>query len=162
MQVEDWEDNPNETDGIKALRKKFKEQGQEIQSLKDALAKTMEREKTQNVYEALANRGLDPRVAKFYPKDAATDDAAVDEWVTENGELFNGRRVVDEQPDKGQLTDSEMRGYQILKDTNAYQSAVQMDLKTRLDKIEYDPQNPEKAQKELLNVLKEFEGVINT
>lgn len=160
----DWDnENPNETDGIKALRKKFKDQGAEIQSLKDALARTLEREKSQNVYEALANRGVDPRVAKFYPKDASTDDAAVDEWVTENKDLFGNREVL--TPDgsaSDTLTDAEKRGYQIQKDISAYEGALQMDLKSRLDKIEYDRTNPEKAQNEVLEVLKQFDGVINT
>lgn len=160
--MNDWQENPNDSEGFKALRKAHKEQGTQLKEALDRLTALEAEKKSQNVYEALANRGLDPRVAKFYPKDAATDDAAVDSWVTENGELFGSRQVVtDNKPDQGQLTDAEMRGYQILKDTNAYQSAVQMDLKSRLDKIEYDPQNPEKAQNELLTVLKEFEGVIN-
>jgi hypothetical protein len=158
----EWTENPNDSEGIKALRKKFKEQGQKLAEMEAALARTMEREKTQNVYEALANRGLDPRVAKFYPKDAATDDAAVDEWVTENGELFGSRRVIDDkQPNPGTLTDAEMRGYQIQKDIGAYEGALQMDLKSRMDKIQYDPNNPEKAQNELIEVLKEFDGVLN-
>lgn len=161
--MSDWDENENDSAGIKAMRKAFKEQGKKLADMEAALAKTLEREQAQNVYEALANRGLDPRVAKFYPKDAATDDTAVDAWVTENGDLFGSRQVVtDQQPDSGQLTDAEMRGYQILKDTNAYQSAVQMDLKSRLDKIQYDPSNPENAQKEVMQTLKEFEGVINT
>lgn len=160
----DWEDeNENDSAGIKAMRKAFKEQGKKLADMEAALAKTMEREKTQNVYEALANRGLDPRVAKFYPKDAPTDDTAVDEWVTENGELFGSRRVVDDkQPNAGSLTDAEMRGYQIQKDISAYEGALHTDLKSRLDKIEYDPLNPEKAQNEVITTLKEFEGVINS
>lgn len=158
----EWEENPNESAGFKAMRKAFKEQGKKLAEMEAALARTMEREKSQNVYEALANRGLDPRVAKFYPKDAATDDDAVDAWVTENGELFGNRRIIDDkQPNPGTMTEAEMRGYQIQKDINAYDAALQMDLKSRMDKIEYDPMNPEKAQNELMTVLKEFDGVLN-
>jgi hypothetical protein len=161
--VNDWQENPNESEGFKAVRKAYKAQGAELQEVKNQLAELLAEKKSQNVYEALANRGLDPRVAKFYPKDAATDDSAVDAWVTENGELFGNRQVVtDDQPDPGQMTEAEMRGYQILKDTNAYQSAVQMDLKSRLDKIQYDPSNPEKAQNEVMQTLRDFEGAINT
>lgn len=161
--MNDWQENPNESEGFKAVRKAYKAQGAELQEVKNQLAELLAEKKSQNVYEALANRGLDPRVAKFYPKDAATDDSAVDAWVTENGELFGNRKVVtDDQPDPGQMTEAEMRGYQILKDTNAYQSAVQMDLKSRLDKIQYDPSNPEKAQNEVMQTLRDFEGAINT
>jgi len=159
----DWDENDNETAGIKAMRKAFKEQGKQLAELQAALTKTLEREKSANVYEALANRGLDPRVAKFYPKDAPTDADALDSWVEENKDLFGNRVVV--TPDgsaSDTLTEAERRGYQIQRDIGAYESAVQMDLKSRLDKIEYDPANPEKSQNELLTVLKEFEGVINT
>jgi len=159
----DWDENDNETAGIKAMRKAFKEQGKQLAELQAALTKTLEREKSANVYEALANRGLDPRVAKFYPKDAPTDAEALDSWVEENKDLFGNRVVV--TPDgsaSDTLTEAERRGYQIQRDIGAYESAVQMDLKSRLDKIEYDPANPEKSQNELLTVLKEFEGVINT
>jgi len=159
----DWDENDNETAGIKAMRKAFKEQGKQLAELQAALTKTLEREKSANVYEALASRGLDPRVAKFYPKDAPTDADALDSWVEENKDLFGNRVVV--TPDgsaSDTLTEAERRGYQIQRDIGAYESAVQMDLKSRLDKIEYDPANPEKSQNELLTVLKEFEGVINT
>lgn len=160
--MSDWTENDNDSAGIKAMRKAFKEQGKQLAELQASLAKTLEREKSANVYEALANRGLDPRVAKFYPKDSATDDSAVDAWVTENGELFGNRRIVDDNAtDTDTLTDAEKRGYQIQKDISAYEGALQMDLKSRLDKIEYDPLNPEKAQNDLMNTLKEFDGVIN-
>jgi len=160
--MSDWEENENDSAGIKAMRKAFKAQGVKLAEMEAALAKTMEREKSANVYEALADRGLDPRIAKFYPKDATTDDAAVDQWVTENKDLFGSRQVVTpEGSNSDTLTDAEKRGYQIQRDIGAYESAVQMDLKSRLDKIQYDPQNPEKAQNELLATLKEFEGVIN-
>ena len=159
----DWDENDNETAGIKAMRKAFKEQGKQLAELQAALTKTLEREKSANVYEALASRGLDPRVAKFYPKDAPTDDSALDSWVEENKDLFGNRVVVTSDGSASDtLTEAERRGYQIQRDIGAYESAVQMDLKSRLDKIEYDPTNPEKSQNEVLNVLKEFEGVINT
>lgn len=157
-----WEENENDSAGIKAMRKAFKEQGKQLAELQASLAKTMEREKSANVYEALANRGLDPRVAKFYPKDSPTDDAALDEWVDENKELFGNRIVVTpEGSNSDTLTDAEKRGYQIQKDIGAYESAIQTDLKSRLDKIPYDPANPEKSQNDVINALKEFEGVLN-
>lgn len=159
-----WNDpNAEDGDGIKGLRKAHKEQAKEIAELKALLATTAKAQRTSDVYEAMASRGLDPRVAKFYPADAGTDDESVDKWVEDNKALFSPREVVTPGGgiDQDTLTESEKRGYQIQKDLGAYDSSLQMDLKSRLDKIQYDPNDPEKAQRELMATLKEFEGVIN-
>ncbi len=157
----EWED-PNESAGIKQLRKKFKEQGKLIEQLMAERETYQVRNRTADVGQALASRGLDPRLAKFYPEGSATDDTSVDQWVEENKDLFGNRRVVDQgNLQDSTLTDSEKRGYQAINDIAAYNTSVQMDLNSRLDKIQYDPQNPDAAQQELFSVLKEFEGYIN-
>lgn len=157
----DWNDDDNT--GIAKLRKQFKEQGTLLKQQQDLINQLMAERNAVGVADALANRGLDPRVAKFYPKDLGTDDASVNQWVEENKELFGNRRVVEQgQQTQDTLTDAERRGYQAINDIAAYESAVQMDLKSRLDAIQFDRNDPDKAQQELMNVLKEFEGYINT
>lgn len=148
--------------GIAGLRKQYKKQQEQIAELLAQNTLLMaERSKT-SVAETLASSGLDPQVAKFYPKDAPTDDASVKQWAEENKQFFPSRRTVDEgKLNDSVLTDSELRGYQIIQDMAAYDTGLQTDLKSRLDKIQYDPQNPDKAQAELLDVLKEFEGYLN-
>lgn len=161
MSENEW-DETSETGGIAALRKAHKNQAKEIKELKASLAGTVARERTFSVNEALASRGLDPRVAKFYPGDQATDEESVDRWVDENRELFGGRKITDEESKIQQtsLTDSEMRGYEVQKDISAFNNALQMDLKSRLDAIPFDKSDPEAASKELMRVLREFEGTM--
>jgi len=152
----------DETGGIKALRKQFKEQGRQIQALLDQNAQLMAERNVSSVADTLASSGLDPRVAKFYPKDSPTDSESVAQWVEENKDFFGNRRIVDEgQLNSSTMTEAEVRGYQIIQDMAAYDTGLQTDLKSRLDKIQYDPMNPDKAQAELLATLKEFEGYLN-
>ena len=149
-------------EGIKGLRKQFKEQKALLDQQRTLIEQLMAERNASSVSDYLASSGLDPRVAKFYPKDAPTDSASVAQWVDENKELFPSRRVLESgNPDADVLTDSERRGYQMIQDMAAYEGAVQIDLKSRLDKIQYDPQNPDKAQAELMATLKEFEGYLN-
>lgn len=148
--------------GIASLRKQFKEQKKLIEEQQSMLAQLLAERTASTVADTLASSGLDPRVAKFYPKDAKTDEESVKQWVEENKFAFGDRRIVQQgTQDEDVLTDSERRGYQIIQDMAAYQDGVNMDLKSRLDKIQYDPQDPEKAQRELMTTLKEFDGYLN-
>ena len=158
----DW-DATQDGDGIKSLRKKFKEQAELLKQQGEIIARLNAQTRDVDVNQALADRGLDPRVAKFYPKDAAVDTASIDAWVEENKDIFGSRRVFDSDGNQNSdtLTETERRGYQAINDIAAYEASVSMDLKDRLDKIEYDPMNPQAAQDELFGVLKEFEGYIN-
>jgi hypothetical protein len=157
----EWDDSQS-GDGIKELRKKFKEQAKLIKELQDEREKFQLRDRDSDVRQALADRGLDPRVAKFYPKDAPLDTTSIDAWVDENKDILGTRQIVSgNTPDDSTLTDSERRGYQAINDIAAYEAGLSMDLKSRMDKIEYDPMNPEKAQNELFDVLREFEGYLN-
>lgn len=155
--MSEWED-PDDSNGMKKLRKLVKEQGEMIASMKAREEQYALRDRASDINQALADRGLDPRVAKFYPGDAGTDDASVDKWVDENKDYFGNRRVVSEEgeTDRSTLTDTEQRGYQVLTDIAAYESGIQQDFKSQIDKIPYDPQNPEKATSDLLALLKTF------
>jgi hypothetical protein len=159
MSVNEWDEDPN-TNGPAALRKALKKQAQELKELREALAGTLKNERKASVNEALASRGLDPRVAKFYPQDGPTDDEAVDAWVEENRELFGNRAVLmDGEANKDVLTDSERRGYEIQKDIAAFEAATQMDFKSRLDAVKYDPNLGEEENRQiLLNTIREFDG----
>ena len=158
---ESWEETP-ETNGMKKLRKQYEEQQAQIKLLMEQNSKLMAVQNTVSVSDTLAKNGLDPRVARFYPSDAATDEESVTKWVDENKDIFGARRTTENgQVAQDTLTDAERRGYQAINDISAYESAMHMDLKSQLDKIEYDPQNPDKAVANLMNKVKEFEGTLN-
>jgi len=157
----EWDDS-QETDGFKNMRKQLKKQGELLEQQRQLIEKLSAGSRDSDLNQALADRGLDPRVAKFYPKDAPLDAASIDAWVDENKDILGARQIVSgNTPDDSTLTDSERRGYQAINDIAAYEAGLSMDLKSRMDKIEYDPMNPEKAQNELFDVLREFEGYLN-
>lgn len=158
MSENEWEENDNDN-SPKWARELLKKQGQELKELREALAGTMQRERKANVNEALASRGLDPRVAKFYPSDASTEDEAVERWVEENRELFGARVVVNDNggANESTLTESERRGYEVQKDISAFESAVQMDFASRLKNVEYDKNDEEGSKRRLLEVIRSFD-----
>lgn len=137
MAQNEWNES-EQNEGPAGLRKAFKKQQEELKELRAQLTGTLERERKFNVNEALASRGLDPRVAKFYPSDQQTDAESVDKWVEENKELFGGRQIQDGQGElnPSTLTEAEIRGYQTQADIAAYDRAVAMDLEARLKSAE--------------------------
>lgn len=124
----------NEGDGIKKLRKAFKDTAAENRELKERLARLEGRDRSISLNEELARRGLDRRVSKFYPKDRETTAEAVDEWVEENRELFGGNTPSDSVPNVplANLTPVEIQGYQYIQAIQAAEAATEMDFKSRL------------------------------
>lgn len=151
----DWDDS-QDGDGIKKLRKMVREQGEKLAQFEAREAEWSLKNRDADINQALADRGLNPRVAKFYPKDAGTDAQSVDAWVEENKELFGDRRVIDEgNVDSNVLTDSEQRGYQTLQDISNYENSVHMDFKSKIDKVEFDPMDPIGSQEKLMAAIED-------
>lgn len=146
----------DETTGVGKLRKEFKAQGEQIKLLLAQNAQLMAERNQAGVSDLLARQGLDPRVAKFYPQDAATDAASVSQWVEENKDLFGNRRVVEEgNVNSDTLTDAEKRGYQAVQDIQAYESGLIMDFDQKLRAVEYDPMDPIGSQNKLMAAIEE-------
>lgn len=152
MSYDDNEDNS----GIGKLRKEFKEQAKLLKEQQDLISSLMAERNSAGVADLLASQGLDPRVAKFYPKDAATDAASVTAWVEDNKDLFGNRRVVDKgELNSDTLTDAEKRGYQAVQDIQAYESGLIMDFDQKLRAVEYDPMDPIGSQNKLMAAIEE-------
>lgn len=120
-------------EGIKNLRKAFKETtrlNKELQSRLDALEG---KDRTNAIDSALRLRGVDARVAKFYPQDRATTAEAVEEWVEENKDLF-GISEENAGPVASSLSPVEIEGYEIVRKIQAAEAATEADFKSRLDK----------------------------
>lgn len=136
-------------DGIKALRKQFKEQAKKIKDL-EALNETLQSQtRSGSVADTLRDAGLDPRVAKFYPTDAPTTADAVAAWVDENRELFPAPKR-DEGADKNQttLTPDQQEGYRIMKLLGEAEAATALDFQSRADACE--------TEEEFMALLAEF------
>lgn len=80
----------NETDDdtplVRKLRAQLKEQATEIKTAKGELTQLKGAQREQTLSEAIAAKGLNPKVAKFVPSDL--EAGSLDEWLAENGDVF--------------------------------------------------------------------------
>lgn len=150
----EWED-PNESEGMKNMRKQLKEQAKLIKQYQDQQNQYQEQMRGSVIAQALTSRGLDAKVAKFYPTDLGTDDESVDKWFNENKDVFGKVQPANVPSDQGtMLSDAERRGYEAMRDMEAYDSRVVQDFKSQMDQIKMDgPYDGERAASELLALL---------
>jgi hypothetical protein len=153
MPDNDWDD-PNESQGMKNMRQQLKEQAKQIKQYQEQMNLFQAQNRGNVIGQALSSRGLDPRVAKFYPADLGTDDESVGKWCDENKDLFGVAQPSSvPEDDRGTLSEAERRGYQAMQDMEAYDARVVQDFKSQIDQIKYDPTNPDKAEADLLAIL---------
>jgi hypothetical protein len=136
-------------EGIKALRKQYKEMKKRLAELETENATLKTSSRSGDVAGVLASQKLDPRVAKFYPADRPTTADAVAEWVDENRELFASQEPNTNPGNQTTLSAVELEGYEIIKKIQAAEAATEMDFKSRLDAC----QNEE----EVMALLQQFE-----
>src|SRR5690349_14525160 len=154
--MNDWDDS-NESEGMKNMRKQLKEQAKLLKEQSEIIAQFQVQNRGAVIAQALTSRGLDAKVAKFYPADLGTDDESVDKWHNENKDVFGTREPGNStSSDRGStLSETEQRGYQIFQDMEAYDARTVQDFKSQIDQIKYDPADPQKAEQQLLDLLKQ-------
>lgn len=155
MTTNDWDDS-TESEGIKAMRKQIKEQGKLLKEQSELISQFTTQNRGAVVAQALADRGLSAKAAKFYPADLGTDDESVDKWYNENKDIFGpAQPVVTPQTQETTLSDAERRGYEAMRDMEAYDSRIVQDFKSQIDQIKMDgPYDGERATAELMALLK--------
>lgn len=151
--MNDWND-PNESEGMKNMRKQLKKLGEQLSELQAEKATWQTTNRTAVLQTALTSRGLPAKVVNFYPADLGTDDESVDKWYDENKDVFGPAQPQQTESDRGTLSDAEQRGYQAMLDMEAYDARIVQDFKSQMDQIKYDPQDPSKAEAEMLALLK--------
>lgn len=80
------EDDDDNLDLPKKLRKQIKILQQENSSLKDENSSLKGSERKRTLSEALASKGLNPKIAAFVPGDLSA--AEIDTWLEEYGDVF--------------------------------------------------------------------------
>jgi glutamyl/glutaminyl-tRNA synthetase len=80
------EDNTEK--GIANLRKAYERKSKTEKELKEKLAQLESRERVRTLSEVLSAKGANAGLAKFYPADREGTQEKVEEWLTENAELF--------------------------------------------------------------------------
>lgn len=100
---QDWEDDfdfdfedeeapqrtvDNGNDLVKKLRKAERAKEKQIRELEARLAELTNAQRKNVVESFLANKGLNPKVAKFIPSDIDPTESALNQWVDEYGDVF--------------------------------------------------------------------------
>jgi len=146
--------DPTESEGMKNMRKQLKELAKQNKELMEAQQSWQVQNRSSVISQALTSRGLDAKVAKFYPADLGADDESVDKWYNENKDVFGPAQPASRSSaNETTLSDAEQRGYQAMTDMEAYDARVVQDFKSQIDQIKYDPLDPQKAQDDLLALL---------
>jgi hypothetical protein len=83
-----FNDDANDTDLVKSLRKALKDKDKALREKDDILATYSKKERASSLADVLKEKGLDSKVTKLYPADAETTPEAVDAWLAEFGDLF--------------------------------------------------------------------------
>lgn len=84
----DDDEEISEADLPKKLRAKIKELSSKVNDLESENNALKSEKRSQTVTKVLAEKGLNPGIAKFVPADL--DDEGVETWLSENAELFAG------------------------------------------------------------------------
>lgn len=152
--MNDWNDS-NESEGMKNMRKQLKEQAKLLKEQSELIAQFQVQNRGAVIQQALVSRGLDAKVAKFYPSDLGTDDESVDKWFNENKDVFGPAQPVSRSSEpETTLSDAEQRGYQAMRDMEAYDARIVQDFKSQMDQIKMDgPYDGERAANELMALL---------
>lgn len=146
-------DDSNESEGMKNMRKQLKELAKQNKELVEAQKNWDNQNRSAVISQALTSRGLDAKVAKFYPADLGADDESVGKWYNENKDVFGPAQPATIPDDRGSLTEQEQRGYEAMAAMAAYDSRTVQDFKSQIDQIKYDPLDPQKAEQDLLALL---------
>lgn len=83
-----YDEDLEETNLVKDLRKQRDEMKKELEKLQTQFADQQKQIKARSVEEVLTSKGANPRLAKFALADGVEDEAGAEKWLAENGELF--------------------------------------------------------------------------
>jgi hypothetical protein len=105
----EWEDGTEEfpaevegETGIKKLRAAYDRKVKAEKELKDKLDLLEARDRERSLGDVLRSKGLNTKLAKFYPAGAETSEEKVNEWLTENADVF-GQTTNSQQPPAPQI-----------------------------------------------------------
>jgi hypothetical protein len=147
MSDNDFDGIGNESTGIRSLREALEKANKLNKKLLERVESLEGRQANNDLDQILRLRGVNPGVAKFYPRDRATTAEAVEEWVEENKDFF-GVPADAPGPVASSLSPVEQEGYEIVRKIQAAEAATQADFEKRLREAN--------NQDEVTALMKEF------
>jgi hypothetical protein len=77
-----------DTDLVKKLRKALKAEQKRNKELESTLGDLTKSQKERILKDALASRGVNPKIAQFIPSDIEASEDAIGAWLDNNGDVF--------------------------------------------------------------------------
>lgn len=84
----DFESFDSDTDLVKKLRKALKAEQKRNKELESTLGDLTKSQKERILKDALASRGVNPKIAQFIPSDIEASEDAIGAWLDSNGDVF--------------------------------------------------------------------------
>jgi hypothetical protein len=84
----DFESFDADTDLVKKLRKALKAEQKRNKELESTLGDLTKSQKERILKDALASRGVNPKIAQFVPSDIEASEDAIGTWLDNNGDVF--------------------------------------------------------------------------
>lgn len=78
----------SDTDLVKKLRKALKAEQKRNKELESTLGDLTNSQKERILKDALASRGVNPKIAQFVPSDIEASEDAIGAWLDSNGDVF--------------------------------------------------------------------------
>lgn len=82
------QDDANDSDLVKNLRKALKEANTKRAEAERTLAERAKTDRTRALADVLKEKGVPEKAAKYFPADVDPTPEAVDKWLEEDGDLF--------------------------------------------------------------------------
>jgi hypothetical protein len=90
-------DDDSGSNVLKELRKAYKAKEKQVRELEEKLTEISTASRRNTIEGVLTNAGVDTRIARFIP-DEVTSAEGVQEWLSENGDLFGVEVAQQQEP----------------------------------------------------------------
>ncbi len=91
FEFEDFDDAPqrgSSDDVLKKVRRAERAKDKQLKELQSELEALRKFQREATISQVLAEKGVNPKVAKFIPADIEMSSDSISNWLTDNGELF--------------------------------------------------------------------------
>jgi hypothetical protein len=91
LEFEDYDDAPqrgSSDDVLKKVRRAERAKDKQLKELQAELEGLRRFQREATISQVLAEKGVNPKVAKFIPADIEMSSDSISNWLTDNGELF--------------------------------------------------------------------------
>lgn len=146
-----------ESTGMKKLRAAYERQKKQNAEQASQLAQLTARERERTLSETLSDKGVNPKLAKFYPADRETTPEKVEEWLNENAEVF-GQAPAPRTPAPPQVSEELRQAYDQFQQPGL--NTPQQDDISAIRNYQFDNGDPDAVQK-FMAFMRNHPGAVN-